>query len=143
MAGMPGTIRRARAEDHARVTEIRNTVTENVLRDPSRVTVEEYRWFEQNPGVWVWEEDGLILGFSAADTRDGSIWALFMASDHQRRGIGRALFEKACEVLRQDGHRTAWLTTDPDSRAAGFYRAAGWEEIGTSKRGESIFKGIL
>ena len=61
-------IRRARPEDHPRITEIRNSVTENVLRDPSRVTIEDYRWFEQNPGVWVWEEDGLILGFSAADT---------------------------------------------------------------------------
>jgi GNAT superfamily N-acetyltransferase len=118
-------------------------VMENVLRDPSRVTVEDYRWFEQNPGVWVWEEDGLILGFSAADTRDGSIWALFMANDHQRRGIGRALFEKACDVLRQNGHRTAWLTTDRGSRAAGFYRAAGWKEIGTSPRGEAIFHGVL
>ena len=62
-----------------RITEIRNTVKENVLLDPSRVTVADYKWFEQNPGVWVWEEDGLILGFSAADTRNGSIWALFMA----------------------------------------------------------------
>ncbi len=121
-------IRRARPEDHPRITEIRNSVTENILRDPSRVTVEDYRWFEQNPGVWVWEEDGVILGFSAADTRDGSIWALF---------------EKACDVLRQDGHRTAWLTTDPGSRAAGFYRAAGWKVIGTSPRGELVFHGVL
>ena len=140
---MPGTIRRARPEDHARITEIRNNVKENVLLDPSRVTVADYKWFEQNPGVWVSEEDGTILGFSAADTRNGSIWALFMANDHQRRGIGRALFEKACDVLRQDGHRTAWLTTDPGSRAAGFYRAAGWKEIGTSPRGETIFHGVL
>ena len=140
---MPGTIRRARPEDHPRVTEIRNNVTENILRDPSRVTVADYKWFEQNPGVWVWEEDGAIVGFSAADTRNGSIWALFMANDHQRRGIGRALFEKACDVLRRDGHRTAWLTTDPGSRAAGFYRAAGWKEIGTSPRGETIFHGVL
>jgi len=66
-----------------------------------------------------------------------------MANDHQRRGIGRALFEKACDVLRQDGHRTAWLTTDPNSRAAGFYRAAGWKEIGTSPRSEAIFHGVL
>jgi GNAT superfamily N-acetyltransferase len=140
---MSGTIRRARPEDHARITEIRNSVTENVLRDPGRVTVEGYEWFEQNPGIWVWEEDGELLGFSAADTRDGSIWALFIANDHQGRGIGRALFEKACDVLRQDGHRTGWLTTDPGSRAAGFYRAAGWKEIGISLRGEAIFRVVL
>jgi GNAT superfamily N-acetyltransferase len=57
----------------------------------------------------------------------------------KRRGIGRALFEKALEVLRHDGHLTAWLTTDPGSRVAGFYRAAGWKVIGTSPKGELIF----
>jgi hypothetical protein len=86
-------IRRARPEDHRRITEIRNCVTENILRDPSRVTNEDYRWFEQNTGVWVWEENGTILGFSAADTRDGSIWALFMANDHQRRHRSRPVRE--------------------------------------------------
>jgi GNAT superfamily N-acetyltransferase len=140
---MSGHIRRARHEDHARVAEIRSTMQENILSDPSRVTVEDYIWFRDGPGVWVWEEDGEILGFSAADTRDGSIWALFVAPGHERRGIGSALFDKACDVLRADGHRTAWLTTDPGARAEGFYRAAGWKVIGTSPRGELIFHSAL
>jgi GNAT superfamily N-acetyltransferase len=138
-----GRIRRARPEDHARVTEIRNSVKENVLRDPSRVTVADYKWFERNPGVWLWEEDGRILGFSAADTRDGSIWALFVDPDHEGRGIGRRLFEKACDVLRKAGHRTGSLTTEPGSRADRFYQAAGWKVMGTSGRGERIFNGLL
>ena len=133
-------IRRARPEDHARVTEIRNSVRENVLSDPSRVTIEMYKWFEQNPGVWVWEEDGRILGFSAADTRDGTIWALFIDPDHEGRGIGRALLAKACDVLRGAGHRTATLGTEPASRADGFYRQAGWVALHTDKRGEQILR---
>lgn len=137
------SIRRARQGDHPRITEIRMGVKENILRDPNRVTIDDYIWFRDNPGVWVWEENGDILGFSAADTRDGSIWALFVDPKHERRGIGRPLFEKALDVLRQDGHRTAWLTTDPGSRAEGFYRAAGWTAIGTSPRGETILHGIL
>jgi GNAT superfamily N-acetyltransferase len=137
-------IRRARPEDRARVMEIRNSVTENVLGDPSRVAVEQqYGWFEQTPGIWVWEEDGRILGFSAADTRDGTIWALFMDPAHERRGIGRQLFAKACAVLHAAGHRTATLTTQPGSRADRFYQAAGWKVIGTSERGERIFHGSL
>jgi GNAT superfamily N-acetyltransferase len=137
---MSHLIRRSRDEDHARVTEIRNAVTENVLSEASRSAVDgDYPWFRDNPGVWLWEEDGIILGFSAADTRNGSIWALFVAPGHERRGIGRALFEKACDVLRRDGHRTAWLTTQPGSRADGFYRAAGWKVIGSSAKGELIF----
>jgi GNAT superfamily N-acetyltransferase len=133
-------IRRASDEDHARVTEIRNAVTENVLGEASRAAVDgDYAWFRDHPGVWLWKEDGSVLGFSAADTRNGSIWALFVAPGHERRGIGRALFDKACDVLRLDGHRTAWLTTEAGSRAEGFYRAAGWEVIGTSAKGELIF----
>jgi hypothetical protein len=42
-------------------------------------------------------------------------------------------------VLRQHGHRTAWLTTQPSSRAESFYSAAGWKVIGTSPKGEMIF----
>jgi GNAT superfamily N-acetyltransferase len=137
---MSHSIRRARDEDHARITEIRNAVTENVLGEASRAAVDgDYPWFRDQPGVWLWEEDGVILGFSAADTRNGSIWALFVVPGHERRGIGRALFQKACDVLRQDGHRTAWLTTQAGSRAEGFYRAAGWKLIGTSAKGELIF----
>ncbi|HLG46669.1 MAG TPA: GNAT family N-acetyltransferase [Reyranella sp.] len=140
---MPATIRRATEADHPRITEIRNSVTENVLRDPSRVTVEMYKWFEQNPGVWVWEENGRILGFSAADTRDGTIWALFIDPTQEGRGIGQALFAKACHVLREAGHTTGALTTQPGSRADRFYQRAGWKAVGTSERGERIFHGEL
>ena len=99
---MSHVIRRARDADHGRITEIRNAVTENVLGEASRAAVDgDYPWFRDHPGVWLWEEDGVILGFSAADTRNGSIWALFVAPGHERRGIGRVLFEKACDVLRR------------------------------------------
>lgn len=136
-------IRRARQGDHPRITEIRMAVKENILSDPGRVTIEDYIWFRDHPGIWVWEENGDILGFSAADTRDGSIWALFVDPKHEQRGIGRRLFEKVLDVLRDDGHRISWLTTDSGSRAEGLYRAAGWKVIGTSPRGEAILLGIL
>jgi GNAT superfamily N-acetyltransferase len=137
------SIRRARQGEQLRITEIRMSVKENILRDPSRVTIDHYIWFRDNPGVWVWEDVGDILGFSAADTRDGSIWALFVDPAHERRGIGRKLFKQALDVLRQAGHRTAWLTTQPRSRAECFYHAAGWKVIGASPRGELIFHGVL
>jgi GNAT superfamily N-acetyltransferase len=107
------------------------------------VTDEDYAWFEEHPGIWVWEEGGQILGFSAGDTRDGTIWALFVDPACERRGIGRALFEATCETLRRAGHRTAMLTTDPGTRAERFYRAAGWKAVGTSSRGELIFRAVL
>ena len=115
-------------------------MTENVLRDPSRVTVADYKWFEQNPGVWVWEEDGRILGFSAADTRDGSIWAMFVDPQSEGRGIGRTLLAQAVQVLRDSGYSIATLSTDPGTRAARFYRQAGWIEDGFTAKGELRFR---
>jgi GNAT superfamily N-acetyltransferase len=140
---MSAHIRRARLEERERLKEIRSAVHENKLGDPSRVTDEDYAWFTDHPGIWVWEEDGRILGFSAGDTRDGTVFALFVDPAHERRGIGRALFEAACETLRRAGHRTAMLTTEPGTRAERFYRSAGWEVVGDSPHGELIFRSIL
>jgi GNAT superfamily N-acetyltransferase len=134
---MSGHIRRARPEEHDRISEIRFAVQENQLSDPTLVR------FTEHPGIWVWEEDGQILGFSAGDTRDGTIWALFVDPAHHHRGIGRALFEAACDTPRRAGHRSAMLTTAPGTRAERFYRAAGWTVVGTSKRGELMFTSIL
>jgi GNAT superfamily N-acetyltransferase len=140
---MSGHIRRARLEERDSISEIRFAVHENKLGDPAAVTDADYRWFTEHPGIWVWEEDGRILGFSAADTRDGTIWALFVDPAHDRRGIGRALFEAACDTLRRDGHRTAMLTTDRGTRAERFYRSAGWTVVGTSQKGELILRSNL
>ena len=45
------SLRRARQGDHPRINEIRMSVKENVLRDPGRVTIEDYIWFRDNPGI--------------------------------------------------------------------------------------------
>jgi GNAT superfamily N-acetyltransferase len=140
---MSGQIRRARPEERDRITEIRFAVQENRLSDPALVADEDYAWFMEHPGIWVWEEDGQILGFSAGDLRDGTIWALFVDPAWERRGIGRALFAAACDTLRGAGHRTAMLTTDPGTRAERFYRAAGWKVVGNNPKGELIFRAVL
>ena len=84
--------------------------------------------------------EGRILGFSAADTRNGTIWALFIDPDHEGRSIGRALLARACDVLREAGHRAATLGTEPGSRADCFYREAGWTALHIDKRGEQVFR---
>ena len=140
---MSGHIRRARHDERGRIAEIRFAVRENQLGDPSLVTAEDYAWFTEYPGIWVWEEDGQIQGFSVGDPRDGTIWALFVDPSHERRGIGRALFEVACDTLRRAGHRTAMLTTDPGTRAERFYRAAGWKVVGNNTKGDLIFRAVL
>jgi GNAT superfamily N-acetyltransferase len=123
-------IRNAVEADIPRIVEIRGAVRENSLRDPSRVTLDDIRWFIANPGIFVWEEDGRVAGFSAADPRNGNIWALFMDRDYEGRGFARQLFERACAVLRAAGCARMWLTTSPGTRAERFYLQSGWKVAG-------------
>jgi len=133
-------IRKATRDDIPRIMEIRAGVRENRLRDPTRVTVEDVRWYIDNPGVFVWVEGQRIVGFSAADPRNGNIFGLFVEKDYEGRGIGRALFERACEVLVQSGCPRMWLTTWPETRAERFYRQAGWRLTGEDD-GNLVFEG--
>jgi GNAT superfamily N-acetyltransferase len=132
-------IRSATRADIPRIVEVRALVRENQLRDPSRVTIEDICWFIDNPGIFVWVEDDKIVGFSAADPRDGSIFALFMDEAYEGRGIARALFERACNVLVDAGCPRMWLTTWPGTRAEKFYRRAGWHVTGTDD-GNLVFE---
>jgi GNAT superfamily N-acetyltransferase len=123
-------IRQATRDDVARIMEIRAGVRENRLRDPSRVTVDHVRAHVDDAGVFVWVEDRKVVGFSVAEPRTGNIVALFVEEGYERRGIGRALFERACDLLASAGCPRMWLTTWPGTRAERFYRAAGWRVTG-------------
>src|SRR5258706_4991186 len=126
----PAHIRRADRDDWPRIHEIRSAVQENRLSDPRLVTDEDMAWFTDNPGIWLWEDQGRIAGFSAGDTRDGSVWALFVDPAREGRGVGRALLQAALNALRHAGHNTATLSTGPGTRAEQFYRRAGSVVIG-------------
>ena len=132
-------MRKASRADIPHLKDIRDAVRENKLRDPSRVTTEDYHWFIDNPGIFVWEEGGKIVGFSAADPRDGSVWALFMDEAHEGRGIAQALLACACKVLQDARCSRMWLTTEPETRAERFYRRAGWRVTGLSD-GNLVFE---
>jgi GNAT superfamily N-acetyltransferase len=134
-------LRRATAEDVPRIREIRDSVGENRLSDPSRVTAGDIAWFLDNGPIWVWQEpDGVVAGFSAGDPRDGWVWALFVAPGHEGKGIGRTLLQAACDRLRESGHAVATLSTDPGTRAERHYRAAGWTVTGHNAKGELVFQ---
>jgi GNAT superfamily N-acetyltransferase len=138
-------IRKATPTDRPRISDIRFAVRENRPSNAAVVAViaELVDWLLDNSTIWVWEEDGAIQGFSAADPRDGSICALFVHPSYEGRGIGRALLSLACNILKESGHSTAALTTEAGTRAEGFYRTDGWTEIGRKEDGQIIFQKIL
>jgi GNAT superfamily N-acetyltransferase len=135
---MTGRVREATEADIPVLMELRLSVRENRLFDPSQVTAEDCLAYVRRGHMWVWDEGGAVLGFSASTCDTGWIWALFVRPGHEGRGIGRALFAAACAALIGAGHRTLRLSTDPDTRAARFYRAAGWRETGRTPEGELI-----
>jgi GNAT superfamily N-acetyltransferase len=135
-------IRKATRADRPRIFEIRFAVQENRASNPALVE-SLTDWLFNNSTFWVWEQDGAIQGFSAADPRDGSICALFVHPFYEKRGIGRALLPFACDVLKESGRAAAVLTTEAGTRAERFYRTDGWTEVGRKEDGQIIFQKSL
>jgi GNAT superfamily N-acetyltransferase len=131
---------KAELADIPRMMRIRSDVRENVLSDPDKATQANYARFIREGEIWVWKEDGHILGFSAGDERNGSIWAVFVDPHHEGKGIGQSLLSHACASLRRAGFGQATLGTGPGTRAERFYRQAGWVEIRRSAEGDIIFE---
>ena len=136
-------LREAVEGDIPRMQEIRAAVRENILSDPLKVTIEDYRWFILKGPMWVYEENHIIKGMSAGDPRNGMIWALFVDPEFERHGIGRLLFDRACRSLLEAGHFKASLYTDANSRAERFYRAAGWHGEHSNPKGDIVFTKTL
>ena len=82
-------------------------------------------------GVFVLEQDGAIVGFSAILRRadgDTELDALFVEPDIQRRGFGRRLLEHCAEVARSTGSRA--LHVIGNAHAKQFYLSCGFEILG-------------
>ena len=133
-------LRRATSADIPRIMEIRSAVRENRLSDPSRVTAADVHWHIAHSPIHLWDERGVIKGFSAGDPRDGSIFALFVNPAFEGHGVGQALILAACRSLAAAGHRIASLSTDPGTRAERFYLRNGWLAKGLDARGEMVFE---
>jgi GNAT superfamily N-acetyltransferase len=123
------SIRDATVDDIPAMHVVRMSVRENVLspRLASVITAASYRAMLEHRGCgWVCESADAIVGFSVADLEAQNIWALFVDPEHERRGIGRELLERAVVWLFDRGVEKIWLSTESGSRAEAFYRAAGW-----------------
>ncbi|MEI8180096.1 GNAT family N-acetyltransferase [Aestuariivirga sp.] len=133
-------IRPGQIADLPAIMRIRTSVAENHLSVEQMVEIGitndsiAAEMTDGDLGCWVAMDGGEITGFSMADRRDGSIFALFMDANHEGKGHGSALLA-ACEAwLKQRGHAEAHLTTGRDTKAFAFYRRRGWQE--TSKTAE-------
>jgi len=123
-------LRRAGSADIPAMSAIRLSVTENVLSDPARVTLQMYEdYLDRDGRGWVAEDDGVVRAFCYADRHEGSIWALFVDPRHEGRGLGKSLLELAVAWLFELGHHRITLGTTPGTRADRFYTARGWTRM--------------
>jgi GNAT superfamily N-acetyltransferase len=133
-------LRVAVREDVAEIQRVRHAVRENTIRPGVITDADVLAHLEVLGRGWVMEADGVIRAFAIGNARSGNIWALFVEQGHEGRGHGRRLHDAMLAWLWSQGLPRLWLSTGPDTRAAGFYRAAGWRDAGRTRHGEIRFE---
>lgn len=134
-------IREATVEDIAQIQVVRNAVKENILSDPRLVSDDDCEYFITQRGKgWVCEINGKIVGFSIADLVENNIWALFVHPEYENMGIGKQLHNVMLQWYFSKTQTTVWLGTAPGTRAEGFYKKHGWNEVGTHGKNEIKFE---
>ena len=132
-------IREAQEKDIDRIMEIRASVVENRLSDPSKVTTEKVLQVMQQFGFGlVYEKLDHVCGFIIVDLAHQNIWALFVEPEWTGQGIGKALLQAAVQRSFKSVTQL-WLTTDPGTRAERFYSMQGWKSDGMTEQGEMRF----
>lgn len=133
--------REANKADIKQIQIVRNSVTENILSNPELVTDADCLEYITKRGKgWVCEIGGKIVGFSIVDLKENNVWALFVQSNYDKRGIGRQLHDLMLDWYFNQTPKNMWLGTAPDTRAEYFYRKSGWVEIGIHGKGEIKFE---
>ncbi len=133
--------REATIHDIPQIQIVRHSVRENTLSDPALVTDADCAEFLTVRGKgWVCEVEGQIVGFSIVDLKGRNIWALFLRPEFEGRGIGRQLHDRMLDWYFAQTRDTVWLGTSPNTRAEGFYRKAGWVEVGRHGEKELRFE---
>jgi GNAT superfamily N-acetyltransferase len=97
---------------------------------------------EPDHRYWLAELNGVVVGLAStfpsadddAEPGTGQVGALYLVPEAAGIGVGRALFARAVDDLRERGSRRATLwVLDTNVRARRFYEAAGWQPDGATK----------
>jgi GNAT superfamily N-acetyltransferase len=147
MNGQPGDfiIREAQPADLSGIAIVRTSVRENLL-NPEQLAARGITLASVAASLaaeckgWVAVLDGRIVAFSIANRETASIFALFVLPDYESKGLGQRLLALAVQWLWDQGANRLWLSTAPGTRAAGFYRQAGWQGVAPGHDGQLRFE---
>lgn len=134
------TVRPAAVADVAFMHSLRNRVRENRLSDPRRITESSYLPYIAAGSAWVAEAEAGLVGFAAVDGQSTQLWALFVDPATEGGGVGRALHRRLLRWAKEQGIGRLSLTTGDNTRAAEFYRRAGWRQTGLTADGDLHFE---
>ncbi len=138
---MPYSYREAHAGDIPQMQQVRASVPENRLSNPGKVTHSDVlRHITRSGKGWVCISGDSVFGFAIVNVETYNIWALFVEPGSVSRGIGRTLHDIMVNWYFGQSHTTLWLGTEPHTRAARFYRKAGWKESGSNGPDEIRFE---
>lgn len=134
-------IREATVFDIPQIQIVRNAVKENRLSNPALVTDADCEDFMTRRGKgWVSVVEETVVGFSIVDLLEKNVWALFVSPAFEKQGIGKQLHDVMLNWYFMQTHDMIWLGTDGNTRAANFYRTAGWKQNGLVNKGELKFE---
>ncbi|WP_153773922.1 GNAT family N-acetyltransferase [Pseudomonas sp. MNR3A] len=126
------TLRQALPEDVELLFDIRTSVKQNHLsreqmHDLGITATSLTEAIGEAPCTWIAEYEQEAVGFAMVDLGEGELFALFVRPQHEGKGVGRLLLERAEHALFQR-HELIHLITDGDQaiRANGFYQRSGW-----------------
>ncbi|MEO1060897.1 MAG: GNAT family N-acetyltransferase [Actinomycetota bacterium] len=140
---MTVVVRPAEPSDGRAVLELAHRLEIGVApwRDPAAVAAAVRGWVEESlidgrTTAFVAEDGGEVVGFVSvsptehfAGERDADVGELIVAEDAERRGVGRALLERAESWAADAGFRCITLTTGAANTVArSFYAASGYAE---------------
>ena len=136
---MLAVLRQATRADIPAMHRIRLAVRENRLTS-SVITEENYvPAIEITGRGWIIALNGEIVAFAVGNAATGNVWALFVDPPYEGRGYGRRLLEAMVSWLFARGLAKLNLSTGPNTRAARFYHAAGWQLRRTLDNGEALY----
>lgn len=140
-------IRKAVKSDLDRCVEIRGLTRDNPISKELLVSigVTTESWDPKlDNGTYeglVAEDNGVVVGYTFADTKSGEVLVLAILPPYEGAGLGKKLLNSLVERLFSLGHSKLWLAASPDPqiRAHGFYRRLGWQPTQTfDQNGDEI-----
>jgi GNAT superfamily N-acetyltransferase len=135
-------VRKAQKKDVKRLSELLLVTRRETFywEDPSRFKLTDYRRLTRGEVVFLAEREGEILGMLSIweEERPPFIHNLFVACEHQGKGIGQLLIESLKEHSINPPYRLKCVLKN--EKALKFYKKNGWKEIeeGIAEEGEYV-----